>query len=131
MRRSSQSTGGGRHGWREERVRSPDVVDVCSPEPSVFEQVGGLAVDLEGVLVIESINIEQLVHDRWTGTAWSRDPAPHLERRRDVLVLEVWVVGENLFPCLSGRSSLDDGATGDACKVQCRIERAVEVAVVA
>ena len=49
---------GGRHGLREERVRSPDVVDVCSPEPGVFEQVGGLAVDLEGVLVIESINIE-------------------------------------------------------------------------
>jgi hypothetical protein len=43
----------------EERVRSPDVIDVVDAQCGVLEEVGGLVVDLEGCLVIEGIEIEQ------------------------------------------------------------------------
>lgn len=58
------------------------------PSP-VFEQVGGLRVDLEGVFVVKSIDIEKLVHDRQvyyerlrvatartTGNVLARSPNP-------------------------------------------------------
>jgi hypothetical protein len=49
--------------WRlrrvEERVRLPHLVDVLDAEPRVFEQVGGLVVDLERVFVVEEIEVER------------------------------------------------------------------------
>lgn len=42
----------GRFGWVEERVGAPNVVDVVDPEPGMLEEVGGLFVDLEGVIII-------------------------------------------------------------------------------
>jgi hypothetical protein len=47
----------------EERVGSPDVIDVVEAQGGVLEEVGGLVVDLEGCLVIEGIEIEQRIHD--------------------------------------------------------------------
>jgi hypothetical protein len=50
-------------GWVEERVGAPDVVDVVDAEFGVFEQMRGLPVDLEGIVVIELIEIEPLSHN--------------------------------------------------------------------
>jgi hypothetical protein len=43
--------------WVEERVIDPDVIHVLQPEVRVLEQVRGLSVDLEGILV-EQIEVE-------------------------------------------------------------------------
>lgn len=49
-------------GWVEERVGLPDLVDVVDTERIVFEQVRGLSIDLEGVCIVQLIEIEQLTH---------------------------------------------------------------------
>jgi hypothetical protein len=51
----------GRFGWVEHRVGCPDIADVLDAQAWVLEQVGGLGVDLERVLVIEQIEIEPVV----------------------------------------------------------------------
>jgi len=52
----------GRFGGLEHRVGCPDVVDVLDAQAWVFEQVGGLGIDLKWVLVVEQIEIEPVVH---------------------------------------------------------------------
>ena len=49
-------------GWIEQRVGVPDFVDVVDAEGVVFEQMGGLLVDLKRIGVIQPIEIEQLTH---------------------------------------------------------------------
>ncbi len=48
--------------WRfrriEQRIGVPDVVDVIDPELRMFEEVRRLIVDLDGVVRVESIEIE-------------------------------------------------------------------------
>jgi non-homologous end joining protein Ku len=51
-----------RLGRVEQRVAGPHVCDVIGAEVGVLEQVRGLAVDLERVVVIEQIEVEQLGH---------------------------------------------------------------------
>jgi hypothetical protein len=51
----------GRFGGVEHRVGCPDIADVLDAQAWVFEQVGGLGVDLERVLVVEQIEIEPVV----------------------------------------------------------------------
>jgi hypothetical protein len=52
--------------WRlrrvEERVGLLDVENVLDAESRMFEQVGGLVVDLERVLVVEEVEIERFRH---------------------------------------------------------------------
>jgi hypothetical protein len=48
----------GRFGGVEHRVGCPDIADVLDAQAWVLEQVGGLGVDLERVLVVEQIEIE-------------------------------------------------------------------------
>lgn len=55
----SQCAGG--FGWMEQRIRVPDVVDAVGV---VFEEVGGLSVDLERIGVVQAVEIEQLTHQR-------------------------------------------------------------------
>lgn len=43
--------------WVEKRVVDPDVIHVLQPEVRVLEQVRGLRIDLEGILV-EQIEVE-------------------------------------------------------------------------
>jgi hypothetical protein len=50
-------------GGVEERVGSPDVIDVVDAQGGVLEEVGGLIVDLEGCVVIEGIEIELQIED--------------------------------------------------------------------
>jgi hypothetical protein len=52
---------GGWFGRVEDRIGRPDVVDVVDAQAWVLEQVGGLSVDLERILVVEQIQIEQPV----------------------------------------------------------------------
>jgi hypothetical protein len=47
-------------GWIEQRVRTPYLVNVIDAEVGMFEQMRGLVVDLERILVIEQIDVEQL-----------------------------------------------------------------------
>ncbi|WP_170926913.1 MULTISPECIES: hypothetical protein [Mycobacterium] len=47
-------------GGVEHRVGSPDFADVLDAQAWVFEQVGGLSVDLERILFVEQIQIEQI-----------------------------------------------------------------------
>lgn len=49
-------------GGVEERVTGPDVENVLHAQMRVFEQVRGLAVDLERVLLVEGVEIEELSH---------------------------------------------------------------------
>ena len=51
-----------RLGRVEERVRAPHLLDVVHPKPGVLEQVRRLVVDLEGVLVVEDVDVQQLNH---------------------------------------------------------------------
>ena len=44
------------------RIRPPNVVHVVDTEMGMFEQVGGLIVDLEWVVPIEQVDVEQLSH---------------------------------------------------------------------
>ena len=71
-----------RYRWIEERIGLPHLVDVVDAKPRVFEQVGGLVVDLEGVLVVKEIEVEPVSHpaDRIT-TAYVR-PAPESDHSR-------------------------------------------------
>ncbi len=50
--------------WVEDRVRLPDIDDVIDAEPGMFEEMGGLVVDLERVSIVERIEIEQPGHRR-------------------------------------------------------------------
>jgi hypothetical protein len=47
----------GRFGGVEHRVGCPDIADVLDAQAWVFEQVGGLGIDLERVPVVEQIEI--------------------------------------------------------------------------
>jgi hypothetical protein len=49
-------------GQVEQRVGVPDLIDVVDAVGVVFEQVGGLSVDLERVGVVQPVEIEQLTH---------------------------------------------------------------------
>ena len=51
----------GRFGGVEHWVGCPNIADVLDAQAWVFEQVGGLGVDLERVLVVEQIEIEPVV----------------------------------------------------------------------
>jgi hypothetical protein len=51
----------GRFGGVKHRVGCPDIADVLDAQAWVLEQVGGLGVDLERVLVVEQIEIEPVV----------------------------------------------------------------------
>lgn len=46
----------------EERVGVPDLLDVVDAVGVVFEQVGGLSVDLERIGVVQPVEIEHLTH---------------------------------------------------------------------
>lgn len=52
--------------WRlgriEQRIRSPYLVDVVDAEPGMLEQMDRLLVDLEGILLVETIDVESLGH---------------------------------------------------------------------
>lgn len=56
---------GGWFGGVEDRIGCPDFADVVDAQAWMLEQVGGLSVDLERILVVEQIQIEQPV--RHTG----------------------------------------------------------------
>jgi ABC-type phosphonate transport system ATPase subunit len=78
--------------WRvEERVACPDVIDVLQAKARMLEQVRGLRVDLEGVLVVEDIRIKALTAHRasvlQTNTTWSLMLAARAMRRGCVLRL--------------------------------------------
>jgi len=45
--------------WIEEWFGSPRFVHVVDPERSVLEQVGGLGVDLEWVVLVKLVEVEQ------------------------------------------------------------------------
>jgi hypothetical protein len=51
--------------WRlgriEQRVTGPYIPDVVDPKVRVLEQVRGLDIDLERILIIEEVGIEPLV----------------------------------------------------------------------
>jgi len=51
-----------RFGRVEERVGAPHVVDVVDAEAGMLEQVGSLLVDLEGIVLIQQVEIEQIGH---------------------------------------------------------------------
>ena len=51
-------------GGVEQRVGVPDFVDVVDAVGVVFEQVGGLSVDLERIGVVQPVEIEQRTHNR-------------------------------------------------------------------
>ena len=65
---------GRRLGRIEERVRAPHVVDVLNPEVRVLEQVCGLGVDLERIVVIEQVDVERLRHT--PSVYYTRRPNP-------------------------------------------------------
>jgi hypothetical protein len=48
----------GRFGGVKHRAGCPDIADVPDAQAWVLEQVGGLGVDLERLLVLEQIEIE-------------------------------------------------------------------------
>jgi hypothetical protein len=50
----------GRPGRIEQRVTGPDIIDVVDPQVRVLEQMRGLGVDLERVLLVEHARIEPL-----------------------------------------------------------------------
>ena|ERR1039458_9873207 len=50
-----------RRGRVEERVADQNVVDVIDTEVRMLEQVCGLSVDLEGVLVVEEVEVKSLL----------------------------------------------------------------------
>ena len=55
---------GRRLGRVEEGLAGPDVVDVIDAEAGMLEQVRGLSVNLERILVVEEVGIESLLrHD--------------------------------------------------------------------
>ena len=45
-------------GWVEERVAGPDIQHVVNAEVGVLEQVGGLPVDLERILIVKQVDVE-------------------------------------------------------------------------
>lgn len=51
-----------RLGWIEEWAGAPDLVDVVDAEGGMLEQVGGLLVDLERIVIIQEVEIEQGCH---------------------------------------------------------------------
>ncbi len=51
-----------RFGQVEERVGTPDVVNVVDPEVRMLEQVGGLVVDLERVVLVKQVEVEGFSH---------------------------------------------------------------------
>ncbi len=53
---------GRRDGRVEDRVGLPDFEDIIDSKGRMFEQVSGLRVDLEGVDLIECVDIEQFSH---------------------------------------------------------------------
>ena len=58
-----------RLGRVEQRVAGPYIVDVIDAQIRVLEQMGGLGVDLEGVLVVEEVGIQPPVtHTRHCNT---------------------------------------------------------------
>ena len=46
--------------WVEQRIRVPDLVDGVDAERVMFEEMGGLPVDLEWIGVVQLIEIEQV-----------------------------------------------------------------------
>ena len=51
-----------RFGRIEERVRLPHFVDVVEAEHCVLEEVSDLVVDLEGIIVVEDVDVEEAHH---------------------------------------------------------------------
>jgi hypothetical protein len=51
---------GGRKRGIEQWVAVPDVADVVQPEVRVLEQVSGLIVNFERIIILEQIEIQQL-----------------------------------------------------------------------
>src|SRR5579875_2349736 len=82
----------------EERVRAPHLVDVVHTEPGVLEQVRRLVVDLEGVLVVEDVDVEQPTHT--SQVYYKRIPVASLASSTDACCLAVSVV---TLPRLQGR----------------------------
>jgi len=51
---------GGRPGRVEDRIAGPDVGHVVQAQLGVLEQVRGLLIDLEGPVLVEGVDVEQV-----------------------------------------------------------------------